>query len=733
MCRALGALAALLVLAAGCEAAARTGLREAKLCCGNDCVNLAEDSPDAWELRDSFKAGLRAAQSFPRVRAPLSPAAALGAPPADLRARGQAYAWEAIPPLPGGSEARQKKHRLKAGTEVRHTDGRIGAVVDDARPGGQRIQVEWTEHDGQEMADTTEEDIDPRRGLVSVFLQERGERAYTFGEGRLSGLGTCREQRLALTVRTEEDVPEGTEFYIPERGGEGDVPRSDGASGRMTFDLGPIAAVRGSGARRITLCSRLAESKNAVLRIAVLEAVTVDSLRDENRLAVAEPAADEGGAAPRLPVVYAAPGGAITAKPSDEAATPYFRAADAAEMLGGLGGWSVDRFFASAEVEASGGVVGIALATRQSDSVPLNRVKPVRQPPARADEPRRCELTPLPQELWISADTLMLRAEAVRDDAVRDRVGIIPDRAERCRQAAVAAHAEGGDFAAAYAEQASLRRCDVACWMETNTSAVATAVDATRVLAAWKLAVDAAPRRGDDRTRAVSIMAPFLRRDQAAALLADVGGLGSDTFAAARAWPSERTISLVKAPRHVRQDTEDENSVWVSLLPRGIGGAPGWVDAITHTRNRRCADGSRVIGAGSSTDIVDGSIVAEFVESIVVVRPPPPPPPPPPHSGARRVRIVTRECAQPRRAANPKYIARPKVDAASGRQLPPEPSALEYVLRETPKVSPRRSPQPPAPRRHDDRSRRRCASSTTCRPTATAACPSRPAKTSSTR
>ena len=244
----------------------------------------------------------------------------------------------------------------------------------------------------------------------------------------------------------------------------------------------------------------------------------------------------------------------------------------------------------------------------------------------------------------------MLRAEAVRDDAVRDRVGIIPDRAERCRQAAVAAHAEGGDFAAAYAEQASLRRCDVACWMETNTSAVATAVDATRVLAAWKLAVDAAPRRGDDRTRAVSIMAPFLRRDQAAALLADVGGLGSDTFAAARAWPSERTISLVKAPRHVRQDTEDENSVWVSLLPRGIGGAPGWVDAITHTRNRRCADGSRVIGAGSSTDIVDGSIVAEFVESIVVVRPPPPPPPPPPHSGARRVRIVTRECtAAPRR------------------------------------------------------------------------------------
>ncbi len=54
--------------------AKHTGIQSARLCCGSDCVDLADDYPDAWARRDQLG---RHAQIFPRVRSAQCPVASV--------------------------------------------------------------------------------------------------------------------------------------------------------------------------------------------------------------------------------------------------------------------------------------------------------------------------------------------------------------------------------------------------------------------------------------------------------------------------------------------------------------------------------------------------------------------------------------------------------------------------------------------------------------------------------
>ena len=61
----LTATASALVTLVCCASALDTGIEAATLCCGTDCVDLAQEFPDAWRARNDLRTK---AQTFPRVR-----------------------------------------------------------------------------------------------------------------------------------------------------------------------------------------------------------------------------------------------------------------------------------------------------------------------------------------------------------------------------------------------------------------------------------------------------------------------------------------------------------------------------------------------------------------------------------------------------------------------------------------------------------------------------------------
>ena len=603
-----------------------SGIEAARLCCGNDCVDLAEAYPEAWARRDQLG---KHAQVFPRVRsiqtAPLRLVYHRLVTVLCDSTYVQTYEWAAPPAIT------RAKERLRAGTEVRHADRRTGKVVNDNRPGGNRVEVEWTGHMDYEVADTTTENIDPRGGKLLVLAAAPVGGALDFGVGgepeRIGrGLGSCS---TGLTLRlcpveqqAQKNQPQ-TELVMwreeedqHNHDGEEQFPFEDSAgtascrAGYRVFKLGFPERVatteprrygrylQGHGRIMYDVSSRNVGSEDRgtqVLRIAVDETITVSQLGGDNLVQIGDYA--------QLPVVHRREDGSINGREDRamvrdspgqrrERTTPWYLAVEAEVAMGWTPG--SDRKARKKSFHHLWGTEALGQLTEGRDFIRLVTRSGV------DDQPSVQE--------WVSARTLNLRVEA--------RTRSTKDEEDLALLAAIPA-------------------------LETNTTEFADAVDVPELVHQWRQAVDAAPSRGDRRTQILSFLAPFLSREQ----FQLASGAGKSSHTAALQWSRDHNVSPVKRSGYAL-DPERHPSWWVSNRPRGIGGDPGFTEEQVHTRNRICASGAR-----SYEDIIE-----EFVEKIVS------------------------RLSHP----DPTYFNPPAVDRRTGKKKKPTLRQERHILREMP-------------------------------------------------
>ena len=216
-----------LLLGAAAAAAVDTGLEEMQLSCGNNCVRSGDaDERAAWAERDALK---RFSQTMPRT-----------------------YTWEKVKSI------HNEKYRLAKGRAVRHTEkGLTGTVVQDSRPGGNRLDVVWTDHPDRDLDDEMADNM--HADELQYWMAGGPDEAYDFGVGggddRVGqGLGSCAKGLTLKLCPVEQGVAPAFEHVVLGRSGaaSGTVEEFSRTAAARTQSLPGVCgggALRPAGAR----------------------------------------------------------------------------------------------------------------------------------------------------------------------------------------------------------------------------------------------------------------------------------------------------------------------------------------------------------------------------------------------------------------------------------------------------------------------------------------------------